>query len=88
MTRISGTFDLWPGGRRPVTKVPGRLAGRPWAARPATGQLAGIADGADEVGRAGRKDADMACTLYVAWDDQLSRYDFGPDHPMAPPGSS
>jgi acetoin utilization protein AcuC len=26
----------------------------------------------------------MACTLYVAWDDQLSAYDFGPDHPMAP----
>jgi acetoin utilization protein AcuC len=26
----------------------------------------------------------MACTLYVAWDDQLSKYDFGPDHPMAP----
>jgi acetoin utilization protein AcuC len=26
----------------------------------------------------------MTCTLYVAWDDQLSKYDFGPDHPMAP----
>ena len=26
----------------------------------------------------------MACTLYVAWDDRLSAYDFGPDHPMAP----
>jgi acetoin utilization protein AcuC len=26
----------------------------------------------------------MACTLHVAWDDQLSKYDFGPDHPMAP----
>ena len=26
----------------------------------------------------------MTCTLHVAWDDQLSSYDFGPDHPMAP----
>src|SRR5487761_1397797 len=26
----------------------------------------------------------MTCTLHVAWDDQLSGYDFGPDHPMAP----
>ena len=28
----------------------------------------------------------MACTLYVACDDQLSKYHFGPDHPMAPLG--
>ncbi len=26
----------------------------------------------------------MACTLYVAWDDRLARYDFGSWHPMAP----
>ena len=26
----------------------------------------------------------MSCTLHVAWDDQLARYDFGPGHPMAP----
>ena len=26
----------------------------------------------------------MTCTLYVAWDDQLAGYDFGPGHPMAP----
>ena len=26
----------------------------------------------------------MACTLYVAWDDRLARYDFGAGHPMAP----
>ena len=26
----------------------------------------------------------MACNLYVAWDDQLSEYDFGPGHPLAP----
>ena len=26
----------------------------------------------------------MACTLYVAWDDQLTEYDFGPGHPLAP----
>ncbi len=26
----------------------------------------------------------MPCTLYVAWDERLAAYDFGPDHPMAP----
>jgi acetoin utilization protein AcuC len=26
----------------------------------------------------------VACTLYVAWDEQLAGYDFGPDHPLAP----
>ena len=26
----------------------------------------------------------MACTLHVAWDDQLTEYDFGPGHPLAP----
>ncbi len=26
----------------------------------------------------------MACTLHVAWDDQLARYDFGAGHPLAP----
>jgi len=26
----------------------------------------------------------MTCTLHVAWDDQLTSYDFGPRHPMAP----
>ena len=26
----------------------------------------------------------MACTLHVAWDDQLAGYDFGPGHPLAP----
>ena len=26
----------------------------------------------------------MTCTLYVAWDDRLVGYDFGPGHPMAP----
>jgi acetoin utilization protein AcuC len=26
----------------------------------------------------------MDCTLRVAWDDQLTRYDFGPGHPLAP----
>jgi acetoin utilization protein AcuC len=26
----------------------------------------------------------MTCTLYVAWDDRLAGYDFGPNHPMAP----
>ncbi|HXL91150.1 MAG TPA: acetoin utilization protein AcuC [Streptosporangiaceae bacterium] len=26
----------------------------------------------------------MTCTLHVAWDRQLSEYDFGPSHPMAP----
>src|SRR5450755_1833511 len=26
----------------------------------------------------------MACTLHVAWDEQLTRYDFGPEHPLAP----
>jgi acetoin utilization protein AcuC len=26
----------------------------------------------------------MACTLHVAWDDQLAGYDFGAGHPMAP----
>ncbi len=30
----------------------------------------------------------MTCTLHVAWDDQLSKYDFGPGHPMARCGSS
>jgi len=26
----------------------------------------------------------VACTLHVAWDDRLTRYDFGPGHPLAP----
>jgi hypothetical protein len=26
----------------------------------------------------------MACTLHVAWDERLSDYYFGPDHPLAP----
>jgi acetoin utilization protein AcuC len=26
----------------------------------------------------------MPCTLHVAWDDQLTGYDFGPSHPLAP----
>ena len=26
----------------------------------------------------------MDCTLHVAWDDALTRYDFGPGHPLAP----
>ena len=26
----------------------------------------------------------MTCTLHVAWDDRLTGYDFGPQHPMAP----
>jgi acetoin utilization protein AcuC len=26
----------------------------------------------------------VACTLHVAWDEQLAGYDFGPDHPLAP----
>jgi acetoin utilization protein AcuC len=40
--------------------------------------------------RAGRQDADggkdapVPCTLHVAWDDRLTRYDFGPSHPLAP----
>jgi acetoin utilization protein AcuC len=30
------------------------------------------------------KDAIVTCTLHMAWDDQLTRYDFGPSHPLAP----
>jgi acetoin utilization protein AcuC len=26
----------------------------------------------------------VTCTLHLAWDDQLTRYDFGPSHPLAP----
>ncbi len=26
----------------------------------------------------------MPCTLHVAWDERLTRYDFGPGHPLAP----
>ncbi len=26
----------------------------------------------------------MACTLHMAWDERLTRYDFGPGHPLAP----
>jgi len=26
----------------------------------------------------------MACSLHVAWDERLARYDFGPEHPLAP----
>jgi acetoin utilization protein AcuC len=26
----------------------------------------------------------MACTLHVAWDEKLTGYDFGPEHPLAP----
>ena len=26
----------------------------------------------------------MACRLHLAWDDRLTGYDFGPDHPLAP----
>src|SRR5580698_7761052 len=26
----------------------------------------------------------MTCTLHVAWDEQLTGYNFGPGHPLAP----
>jgi acetoin utilization protein AcuC len=26
----------------------------------------------------------VTCTLHVAWDERLTSYDFGPDHPLAP----
>jgi len=26
----------------------------------------------------------VTCTLHLAWDDRLTRYDFGPGHPLAP----
>ena len=26
----------------------------------------------------------MTCTLHVAWDERLTSYDFGPEHPLAP----
>jgi acetoin utilization protein AcuC len=26
----------------------------------------------------------VTCTLHVAWDDRLTGYDFGPEHPLAP----
>jgi acetoin utilization protein AcuC len=26
----------------------------------------------------------VTCTVHLAWDDQLTNYDFGPDHPLAP----
>jgi acetoin utilization protein AcuC len=26
----------------------------------------------------------MACTVHVAWDERLTGYHFGPEHPMAP----
>ena len=32
----------------------------------------------------GGKDAVVTCTLHMAWDDRLTRYDFGPGHPLAP----
>jgi acetoin utilization protein AcuC len=32
----------------------------------------------------GGKDAAVTCTLHMAWDDRLTRYDFGPGHPLAP----
>jgi len=32
----------------------------------------------------GGKDAAVTCTLHMAWDDRLARYDFGPGHPLAP----
>jgi len=32
----------------------------------------------------GGKDAAVTCTLHMAWADRLTRYDFGPSHPLAP----
>ena len=29
-------------------------------------------------------DRPMTCSLHVAWDERLTRYDFGPGHPLAP----
>ena len=26
----------------------------------------------------------MTCTLHVAWEERLTSYDFGPQHPLAP----
>ena len=26
----------------------------------------------------------MVCTLHVTWDERLTSYDFGPQHPLAP----
>src|SRR5215469_3777100 len=28
--------------------------------------------------------ASVTCSLHVSWDERLTRYDFGPQHPLAP----
>jgi acetoin utilization protein AcuC len=30
------------------------------------------------------EEGSVTCTLHVAWEDQLTQYDFGPGHPLAP----
>ena len=58
--------------------VPGRpsRAGRGPRDRRSGGRPAAYAGGG--------KDAVVTCTLHMAWDDRLTRYDFGPSHPLAP----
>src|SRR5215467_961640 len=85
-------------GHRPCTWRPAAaygtraclLAAGWWWARmgvPARPPRAGRGTGEAAPPRArggGGKDAVVTCTLHVAWDDRLTRYDFGPAHPLAP----
>src|SRR5215472_7645286 len=50
---------------------------------PAPGPLPRVARGCSGKADGGR-DAIVTCTLHLAWDDRLTRYDFGPSHPLAP----
>ena len=50
---------------------------RDWATHPGLREdVSGKADGG--------KEAVVTCTLHMAWDDRLTRYNFGPSHPLAP----
>ena len=59
----------------------GYRAGRPG---PAAAREVGGTAAARRAYAGSGKDVVVTCTLHLAWDDQLTRYDFGPSHPLAP----
>jgi acetoin utilization protein AcuC len=46
--------------------------------------MTGLRHGSATVPAARERSQVVTCTLHVSWDEQLTSYDFGPEHPLAP----
>jgi acetoin utilization protein AcuC len=46
--------------------------------------MAGLRHGSATLRTARARSQAVTCTLHVSWDEQLTSYDFGPEHPLAP----